>query len=213
MIDSFCSQWLNLRSFNKISPSLKLYPNYNDILNHYLPIETKKYLNHLIQNNLPVTNLIDSDFAFLNQRLAQHYGIENITGQKIRKVSLPSKSPRGGLLTMGSVLKVTADGFDTSPILRGAWVSKNIVGNTLSPPPENITAIEPDHSETKNLKEQIEEHKKNKGCFACHKSIDPYGFALENFDATGQWRTNYKIMKPHRGTFQFKLGGYFNMAG
>ncbi len=114
---------------------------------------------------------------------------------------------------MGSVLKVTADGFDTSPILRGAWVSKNIVGNTLSPPPENITAIEPDHSETKNLKEQIEEHKKNKGCFACHKSIDPYGFALENFDATGQWRTNYKIMKPHRGTFQFKLGGYFNMAG
>lgn len=213
MIDSFCSQWLNLRSFNKISPSLKLYPNYNDILNHYLPIETKKYLNHLIQNNLPVTNLIDSDFAFLNQRLAQHYGIENITGQKIRKVSLPSKSPRGGLLTMGSVLKVTADGFDTSPILRGAWVSKNIIGNTLSPPPENITAIEPDHSETKNLKEQIEEHKKNKGCFACHKSIDPYGFALENFDATGQWRTNYKIMKPHRGTFQFKLGGYFNMAG
>ena len=213
MVHSFCSQWLNLRSFNKINPSLKLYPNYNDILNHYLPIETEKYLNHLIQENLPITNLIDSDFAFLNQRLAQHYGIENITGQKIRKVSLSSKSPRGGLLTMGSVLKVTADGFDTSPILRGAWVSKNIVGNTLSPPPENITAIEPDHSETKNLKEQIEEHKKNKGCFACHKSIDPYGFALENFDATGQWRTNYKTMKPHNGTFQFRLGGYFDIAG
>ena len=212
MIHSFCSQWLNLRSFDKVSPSLKLYPEYNDILNHYLPIETEAFINHLIQDNLNINNLIHSDFAFLNQRLAQHYDIKGIIGQKIRKVSLPEDSVRGGLLTMGSILKVTADGFDTSPILRGAWISKNIVGNTLSPPPENIVAIEPDHNTNRNLKEQIEAHKKNKACYSCHKSIDPYGFALENFDATGKWRTKYKIEKPHRGTFQFALGGYFNLS-
>ena len=180
-----------LRSFDKVT-SLKLYPEYNDILNHYLPIETEAFINHLIQDNLNINNLIHSDFAFLNQRLAQHYDIKGITGQKIRKVSLPKDSVRGGLLTMGSILKVTADGFDTSPILRGAWISKNIVGNTLSPPPENIVAIEPDHNTNRNLKEQIEAHKKNKACYSCHKSIDPYGFALENFDATGKWRTQYK---------------------
>ena len=114
---------------------------------------------------------------------------------------------------MGSVLKVTADGFDTSPILRGAWVSKNIAGNTLSPPPENVKAIEPAHGQATTLREQIEQHKENKTCYACHKSIDPYGFALENFDATGQWRTKYRVKKPHNGTFQFRLEGYYHLGG
>ena len=135
MIHSFCNQWLDLRSFDQIAPSLKLYPLYNDLLNHYLPLETEAYLDHLLRENLPIGRLIDSDFSFLNQRLAQHYGIPGIYGQNLRKVSFEPKVPRGGLLTMGSVLKVTADGFDTSPILRGAWISKNIAGNTLSPPP------------------------------------------------------------------------------
>ena len=192
MIHSFCDQWLNLRSFNKVAPSLKLYPLYNDLLNHYLPLETEAYLNHLIQENLPVGHLIDADFSFLNQRLAQHYGVEGVIGQQLRKVPFGPEVPRGGLLTMGSILKVTADGFDTSPIRRGAWVSKNIAGNTLAPPPEEVKAIEPEHGkEAAALREQIEEHKTNPVCYACHKSIDPYGFALENFDATGQWRTQY----------------------
>ncbi len=213
MIHSFCAQWLNLRSFNKVAPSLKLYPKYDDLLNHYLPIETEAYLNHLIQENMPVGYLIDSDFSFLNQRLAQHYGIDGVIGQRMRKVSFKPEVPRGGVLTMGSVLKVTADGFDTSPILRGAWVSKNIAGNTLSPPPENVKAIEPDVSKVTTLREQIEQHKNNKTCYACHKSIDPYGFALENFDATGQWRTKYRVKKPHRATFQYRPQGYYDLAG
>ena len=213
MIHSFCAQWLNLRSFNKVAPSLKLYPKYDDLLNHYLPIETEAYLNHLIQENMPVGYLIDSDFSFLNQRLAQHYGIDGVIGQRMRKVSFKPEVPRGGVLTMGSVLKVTADGFDTSPILRGAWVSKNIAGNTLSPPPENVKAIEPDVSKATTLREQIEQHKNNKTCYACHKSIDPYGFALENFDATGQWRTKYRVKKPHRATFQYRPQGYYDLAG
>ena len=213
MVHSLCDQWLNLRSFNKVSPSLKLYPKYNDLLNHFLPLETEAYLHYLIQENLPVSYLIDSDFSILNQRLAQHYGIDGVYGQQMRKVTLGADSPRGGLLTMGSVLKVTTDGFDTSPILRGAWISKNIAGNTLSPPPENVKAIEPDTSHATTLREQIEEHKNNTTCYVCHKAIDPYGFALESFDATGQWRTKYRVEKPHRGTFQFRLEGYFGLAG
>jgi len=214
MIHSFCNQWLDLRSFDQIAPSLKLYPLYNDLLNHYLPLETEAYLDHLLRENLPIGRLIDSDFSFLNQRLAQHYGIPGIYGQNLRKVSFEPKVPRGGLLTMGSVLKVTADGFDTSPILRGAWISKNIAGNTLSPPPEEVEVIEPEHGkDAATLREQIEEHKKSQACYACHKSIDPYGFALESFDATGQWREQYRVKKPHRGTFIYRPKGYFDLVG
>ena len=213
MVHSFCNQWLDLRSFNKVSPSLKLYPTYNDLLNHFLPLETEAYLSYLIQENLPMKLLIDSHFSILNQRLAQHYGIEGVIGQALRKVSLNAESRRGGLLTMGSVLKVTTDGFDTSPILRGAWISKNIAGNTLRPPPESVESIEPSTNRATTLKEQIEEHKNNATCYACHKNIDPYGFALESFDATGRRRTNYRVAKPHAGTFQYRRQGYFDAAG
>ena len=212
MVHSLFDQWLNLRTFNKVSPSLKLYPRYDDLLNHYLPLETEAYLHFLIQENLPVRYLIDSDFSLLNQRLAQHYGVDGVIGQQMRKVAFDPQSPRGGLLTMGSVLKVTTDGFGTSPILRGAWISQNIAGNTLSPPPENIKAIEPDASEAASLREQIKAHKNNASCYACHKSIDPYGFALESFDATGQWRSKYRVEKPHRGTFQYRREGYYALA-
>lgn len=213
MIHSFCDQWLNLRGFNKVSPSLKLYPEYNDLLNYYLPQETEEYLYHAILEDLPVSRLIDSDFSILNQRLAEHYGIDGIFGQELRPVMLPEDSPRGGFLTMGSILKVTSDGFQTSPILRGAWISRNIAGNTLSPPPPNIKAIEASFTTGRTLKEQIEDHKQNAACYACHKSIDPYGFALENFDATGQWRTMYRSEVPHQGTFSYRPEGYAQIAG
>jgi hypothetical protein len=213
MVHSFCDQWLDLRSFEEVPPSLKLYPTYDDLLDYYLPRETEAYLRHLILNNLPASQLIDSDFSFLNQRLAQHYGVEGVRGQHLRKVALPPDSPRGGLLTMGSILKVTTDGFTTSPILRGAWVSKNIAGNTLSPPPENITAIEADTSGAKTIREQIERHKEQEACAACHKSIDPYGFALESFDAVGQQRARYRVKMPHEGTFGYRRVGYFSLAG
>ena len=213
MVDALCDQWLALGTWDNVTPSLKLYPLYDDLLNHYLPLETKAYFQHLLLENLPVTHLVDSDFSFLNQRLARHYGVEGVLGQKLRKVTFPKNIPRGGLLTMGSVLKVTTDGFDTSPILRGAWISKYIVGTPLSPPPEDVPVVEPDHSEAATLKEQIEQHTTNKACFACHKDIDPYGFALENFDASGQWREKYSVKLPHPGTFTYRPQGYFREAG
>lgn len=213
MIHSISDQWLNLKSWATISPSLKLYPKYNDLLDYYLPKETHAYLSHMLRENEPVAHFIDSDYAFLNQRLAQHYDVAGVVGQGLRKVTFAPESPRGGLLTMGSVLKVTTDGYDTSPILRGAWISRNVVGNPLSPPPENVEAIEPEHgAETTSLREQIEQHKKSKTCYTCHKSIDPYGFALENFDATGQWRTQYRVKKEHNATFQYRPQGYFSLG-
>ena len=214
MIQSLCNQWLNLRSWKTIAPSLKLYPLYDDLLEHYLPLETNAYLAYLIRENRPARELIDADYSFLNQRIADHYGIEGVVGQHLRKVKFGPESPRGGLLTMGSVLKVTTDGFQTSPILRGAWISKNILGTPLSPPPDSVKAIEPEMSAgSASLREEIELHKENQTCNACHKSIDPYGFALENYDATGKWRRNYQQKLPHRNTFQYRPEGYFRLAG
>lgn len=214
MIHSLCEQWLNLRAWKTIVPSLKLYPLYDDLLEHYLPLETSSYLAYLIRENRPATELIDSDYSFLNQRLAGHYGIEGIVGQRLRKVHFGKDTPRGGLLTMGSVLKVTTDGFQTSPILRGAWISKNILGTPLSPPPDSVKAIEPEVVEGGvSLREQVELHKESQTCNACHKSIDPYGFALENYDATGKWRNNYQQKLPHKNTFQYRPRGYFRLAG
>ena len=213
MIRSFSDQWLNLRSWNKVTPSLKLYPKYDDLLDFYLPRETRTYLTHLIRENRPVSELIDSDYSFLNQRLASHYGLPPMEGQELRRVSFSPDAPRGGLLTMGSVLKVTTDGYETSPILRGAWISKNIVGTPLSPPPPEVEVIEPEHGENAaTLREQIEQHKKSQTCYACHKSIDPYGFALENFDPSGQWRTRYRVETAHQGTFTYRPRGFYKEA-
>lgn len=211
-VRSFCRQWLELRSFQKVSPSLKLYPLYDDLLDHYLPLETEAFVEKLLVGNLPVSNLIHSDFSMLNQRLAHHYGIEGVVGQELREVEWPEDSMRGGLMTMGSILKVTTDGFQTSPILRGAWISKHLVGNTLSPPPESVKAIESEGKHANSLRETIELHQSDAACKACHKSIDPYGFALESFDATGQFRAQYKRMKPHSGTFQYRREGYFSFG-
>lgn len=210
MVASFTDQWLNLKAWDEISPSLKLYPSYDDLLHYYLPMETRAYVTHLIRQDMPVTDLIDSDYSFLNQRLAQHYGISGVLGQDLRKQTLPAGHARGGLLTMGSVLKITTDGFDTSPILRGAWISKNIVGNPIAPPPASVAAIDLQPKSTSTtLREKIEQHKQHATCYACHKMIDGYGFALESFDGSGEWRERYRVAQSHQGTFQFRLAGYF----
>ena len=213
MVHSFCNQWLSLRFFKQVPPSLKLYPLYDDLLDYYLPRETEMFLRYLVLNNLPVSSLIDAEFSFLNQRLAQHYAVEGVIGQQMRKVKLPPESVRGGLLTMGSVLKVTTDGLDSSPIRRGAWVSQTIAGNTLSPPPENISSIEQDASAATTIREQIALHQENATCATCHKDIDPYGFGLEGFDAVGQYRERYRVSLPHGGTFGYQRGGHFSLAG
>ena len=131
----------------------------------------------------------------LNARLATHYGIPGVRGEWIRAVKLPADSPRGGVLTQASVLKVTANGTFTSPVLRGTWVLENILGTPPSPPPPDVGAIEPDTRGATTIREQLEKHRHVSSCNACHKKIDPPGFALESFDTTGKWRTYYRIKK------------------
>ena len=210
MVHSLAGQWLGLDAFDTITPSLKLYPTYDTLLHHFLPLETERYLEHLIHENLSLDHLIASDFSFLNERLGRHYGLFGLKGQAMRKVSLPQSLHRGGLMTMGSILKMTTDGLETSPIRRGAWISQHLVGNTLSPPPPNIPALI-SHPENQpiTLRDKIKQHTSQASCRACHQHIDPYGFALENFDASGQWRERYQLALPHSGTFQYRPEGYF----
>ena len=218
MIQSFCAQWLELRRFEEGSPSTKMYPQYDDVADHYLPLETEAYVAWSIKHNLPASMLVDSDFSILNQRLARHYGIAGVSGHEMRHVKLPAGSPRGGLLTMGSILKATSDGFVTSPILRGAWISRNIAGTTFAPPPPSVEPINPSNDAAQRamtVKERLAEHKEQNSCNACHKSIDPYGHALESFDPSGQWRDKYRVATSHGGvnaTFVWRAKGYFKEA-
>jgi len=136
---------------------------------------------------------VASDFSMLNGRLAQHYGIPGVEGLwQFRKVSLPGDSHRGGVLTMGSVLKVTADGTNTSPVKRGSWVLERILGTPPPRPPADVPPLEPDIRGAKTLREQLAKHRNNAGCASCHARIDPPGFALESFDVIGGWRDYYR---------------------
>jgi hypothetical protein len=148
----------------------------------------------LLNKNLPARNIVASDFAMLNERLAMHYGIPTVKGIEPRRVPLPRDSVRGGLMTQASVLKVTANGTTTSPVVRGAWIMERILGKPPPPPPPSIPAVEPDIRGATTIREQLEKHRTQATCSACHAKIDPPGFALENFDVLGGWRDNYRAM-------------------
>jgi hypothetical protein len=152
----------------------------------------------MLDEDLSVRNIVDSDFAILNERLALHYGLP-FEGAGFQRVTLPKDSPRGGLMTQGAVLKVTANGTTTSPVVRGAWVTERILGRPVPPPPPNVSAVEPDIRGAKTIRQQLEMHRDNASCNACHAKIDPPGFALETFDAVGAWRTNYRVASEEKG--------------
>jgi hypothetical protein len=145
-----------------------------------------------LQNDLSLTTFVASDFTFLNARLAEHYHIPGVEGTEMRKVTLPPESHRGGVLTMGSVLKVTANGTTTSPVLRGAWVLDRILGTPPPKPPAEVEAIEPDIRGATTIREQLAKHRQDASCATCHVKIDPPGFALESFDVIGGWRDHYR---------------------
>ncbi|OYW71134.1 MAG: hypothetical protein B7Z37_28585 [Verrucomicrobia bacterium 12-59-8] len=148
--------------------------------------ETEAFFSELLAKNLPVTNLIHSDFAMVNNRMAEHYELPGIAGEQFRRVSLPKESPRGGVLTQASVLKVTANGTVTSPVIRGAWVMKHLLGQPPAPPPASVGAIEPDTRGTTTIREQLAKHRDSESYASCHREIDPPGFALESFDVIGR---------------------------
>lgn len=190
--DNFAGQWLDLRNINATSPDPQIYGEFDDFLFWSMPRETQQFFEEILRADLSLTDFVHSDWTFLNQRLAQQYGIANVFGGELRKVTLPAGSHRGGVLTQASIMKVTADGTRTSPVLRGKWVLEKILGQPPSPPPPDIPAIEPDIRGATTIRQQLDKHRNTAACASCHRHIDPPGFALESFDVIGGWRDFYR---------------------
>ena len=186
--DNFTGQWLKLREIDSTLPDEKLYPDYDELLKRSMVEESQRFFQEILDADLSVANFIQSDFIYINERLARHYGIPGVTGQVLRRVSLPPDSVRGGVLTQASVLKVTANGTATSPVTRGAWLLNNILGQPSPPPPAGTPAVEPDIRGATTIRQQLDKHRNVESCARCHRRIDPPGFALESFDVIGGWR-------------------------
>ena len=193
-VEAFLDYWLDLRKMDDTNPSTTLYSDYylDEALTEAALEETRLYFGDLLQRDLPARNIVDSDFAFLNERLAVHYGLAGVSGAAIRRVALPADSVRGGLLTQASVLKVTANGTTTSPVLRGKWIMERIVGFDVPLPPAAVPAVEPDIRGVVTIRQQLDKHRADESCAMCHRKIDPPGFALESFDVLGGWRARYR---------------------
>ena len=190
----FLDNWLNLRDINFTQPDTKLYPEFEHFLQSSMVAETGAFFEELLKANLGVSHFVQSDFAMLNERLAEHYCIPDIRGEIIRRVLLPRGSHRGGFITQGAVLKVSANGTSTSPVVRGAFLLDRFLGTPPDPPPPNVPALEPDIRGAQNIRDQLQKHRDQAVCAGCHAKMDPLGFALENFDVTGRWRTNYRVI-------------------
>src|SRR5438094_7408932 len=189
---NFASQWLYLRNLGSKTPDPKLFPEFDDNLRQAFQQETELFVESTLGEDRSVLRLLDADYTFLNERLARHYGIPDVYGSHFRRVTLgPELDARRGLLGQGSLLTVTSYANRTSVVLRGKWLLENMLGAPPPPPPPNVPSLEDSGTDGKPLplRQLMEKHRKNPGCASCHAAIDPLGFALENFDAIGRWRT------------------------
>ena len=189
---NFVGQWLGLRDIDFTMPSHLLYPEFDEMLKVSMLRETELFFEEVLKRDLSLANFVASDFAMLNGRLAKHYGIPDVDGWEFRRTALPPGSHRGGVLTMASVLKVTANGTSTSPVMRGVWLLERILGTPPRRPPDDVAALEPDTRGTSTIREQLAKHRQLESCATCHVKIDPPGFALESFDVIGGWREYYR---------------------
>ncbi len=205
--ENFTGQWLSLRNLKATIPDKKLYPNFDEWLEYSMPQETYAFFEEILGRNHSVLEFIHSDWSILNERLAAHYDISDVQGSAFRIVKLPPDKHRGGVMTQASVLKVTANGTNTSPVVRGAWVLDHLLGTPAPPPPKDVPAIEPDIRGAKTIREQLTKHRQAESCAACHAMIDPPGNALENFDVIGGWREYYRVV-PGEGRQQIKFVTY-----
>lgn len=203
----FTRQWLQIWKVGEMKPDSNLYPEYDDELERAMVRETELFVRELLVNDLSLTNLLDSDWAMLNDRLARHYGIPGVEGNQFRRVALDKSSTvRGGLLTQASILNLTSNGTTTSPVVRGVWMLDHLLGTPAPPPPPDVPPIEPDIRGASTINEQLAKHREIQQCAACHQKIDPYGIALENFDVIGGWRENYRALVPQKGRPRPVLG-------
>jgi hypothetical protein len=195
-VKGFLDYWLDLRKVLDTTPDMHLYGDYfnEDVVVENAVEESRAFFKELLQRNLPARNVVDADFTFLTERLAAHYGIKGVSGAALRKVALPANSVRGGFMTQASVLKLTANGTTTSPVLRGKWIMERIVGYEIPPPPAAVPAVEPDVRGATTIRAQLDKHRADESCAMCHRNIDPPGFALESFDVLGAWRDRYRAI-------------------
>ena len=190
LVDNFAGQWLRLRNVPNVLPNSDLFPDFDDNLRQSLRRETELFFDSVIREDRNVLDLMTADYSFVNERLARHYGIPGIYGSQFRRVTITDPARRG-LLGQGSILALTSHAERTSPVLRGKWILENILGMPVPPPPADVPPLK-DKTEgepPRTIREQIVEHRANPACANCHKLMDPIGFALENFDPVGAWRS------------------------
>jgi hypothetical protein len=190
LVRNFGEQWLHLRNLESVTPDLRLFPDFDDNLRQAFRRETELHFETVLREDRSVLDLLKADYTFLNERLAKHYGISNVYGSRFRRVALDKNGARGGLLRQGSILTVTSYATRTSPVIRGKWILENIVGSPPPPPLPDVPALK-DNTIAANLsvRARLAEHRANAACASCHNLMDPVGFALENYDAVGRWRT------------------------
>jgi hypothetical protein len=185
--ENFAGQWLQLRNIATLAPDKGYFPTWDDALRKAMVREAEAFFEYVVQNDRSVLEFLDADYAFVNERLAQHYGISGVSGPEFRKVQLPNNR-RGGIITMASTLTVTSNPTRTSPVKRGKWILENILGTPPPPPAPDVPELPPTGQLKGTLRQQMEQHRANPSCATCHAKLDPLGFGLENFDAIGGWR-------------------------
>jgi hypothetical protein len=190
LVNNFCGQWLYLRNLQALAPDPEAFPEFDENLRSSLQQETELFLESILREDRSILELLDANYTFLNERLARHYGIAGVQGSHFRQVEFSEKERRG-LLGQGSILAVTSYGNRTSPVLRGKWVLDNFLGSPAPPPPPNVPSLKDrgDQGQTLTVRQRMEQHRANPACAVCHSRMDPLGFALENFDAIGRWRS------------------------
>ena len=212
LVENFAGQWLHVRNVATLQPSPELLFHFDDNLRQAFERETQLFFESIIRENRSVLDLLDADYTFLNERLARHYGISGVHGERFRRVSLPADSVRRGLLGQGSVLTGTSRANRTSPVIRGKWILENLLGTPPPPPPPNVPDLEDERDPRKVLpmREQMAVHRANPVCASCHAQMDQLGFALENFDAIGEWRDIYPSGLPIDASAEFPDGTTFD---
>jgi hypothetical protein len=191
LITNFASQWLYLRNLNAIMPDMRVFAGFDDNLRQSFRRETELFVESIVREDRNILDLLRANYTFVNGRLAKHYGIPNIYGSRFQRVELPPDSVRGGLLRHGSVLMVTSYATRTSPVIRGKWILENIIGVPPPPPPPAVPALaeKTGISQPQTMRQRLAEHRANPACSGCHQLMDPIGFALENYDGVGRYRT------------------------
>jgi len=188
---NFAAQWLGLRALADIEPDRQIFPEFDPALKNAFESETRLFVGSLIRENRSILDLLGADYTYLNERLAKLYGVGGVIGPGFRRVALKDDAGRGGLLTQGSILLLTSHAARTSPVLRGKWILDNLLNSPPPPPPANVPTLDESPAGGRKLttREQVERHRNNAACASCHARIDGLGFALENFDVIGRWRT------------------------